>query len=538
LHCGVIETRVALVVLAAAVAGLAATSGGSGADPQTPPALPGMPAPFLGTAVVGSGGLTAAIDAYGDVVDMRASGSAGAPLIDNPADRQAAGSVSPRTGIVPLVRIEGRALPMWRASSADQRYLPGTNVVRTVASFGLGGGRREAARVAITDAARGQTLARLIRVEGPASARPAPLLSIHLDGKGEAKCEQDRRGGELALLCSPWGNGASRHNVFAAVRRTISSAAERDRGWLARARPLGSGAPRWAKRMYGRSLLVLHALTNRRTGAVIAGARDGWAYVWPRDAAAVALALESSGYRREARLIARFLSGLDLGAGARFDGAGRPVPGRAAQGDAAAWTAVAARATGLPSDSPTAQLRRGAGATPWPGRSDYQEGSPGEYLANAIAARNDRLRRPFETRRGLVRRAGDPASGLDSAAAWAVRPFPQPALFPEVRRTLLRLLRGATPFGITPGEAWEEADPWTAPTAWSAWSLAALGARGPALRLLADLRRAATPAGDLPERVDARSGVPRSTTPLAWSHAFVALALRELWPRKSQSRWG
>ncbi len=54
--------------------------------------------------------------------------------------------------------------------------------------------------------------------------------------------------------------------------------------------------------------------------------------------------------------------------------------------------------------------------------------------------------------------------------------------------------------------------------------------RHAALRLLADLRRAATPAGSLPERVDARTGIPRSTTPLAWSHAFAILALRELWP--------
>ena len=47
---------------------------------------------------------------------------------------------------------------------------------------------------------------------------------------------------------------------------------------------------------------------------------------------------------------------------------------------------------------------------------------------------------------------------------------------------------------------------------------------------MADLRRAATPLGLLPERVDARTGIPRSTTPLAWSHAFAILALRALWP--------
>jgi GH15 family glucan-1,4-alpha-glucosidase len=129
-----------------------------------------------------------------------------------------------------------------------------------------------------------------------------------------------------------------------------------------------------------------------------------------------------------------------------------------------------------------------------------------------------------------VRRDGDPESGLDSAAAWAVRPFSVTALYPAVRVTLLRLARRQTRFGITPGEAWPGADPWTAPTAWSAWSLAALGDRRQALRLLGDLRRAATPAGSLPERVDAVTGIPRSTTPLAWSHAFAILALRELWP--------
>lgn len=147
----------------------------------------------------------------------------------------------------------------------------------------------------------------------------------------------------------------------------------------------------------------------------------------------------------------------------------------------------------------------------------------------------------FETAEGLVRRAGDPGSGLDSAAAWAVEPFGLRSLYPAARETMLRLARRGGRFGITPGTAWPGRDPWTAPTAWTAWSLAGLARqeRNPgrartdrrvALRLLGDLRRAATPAGDLPERVDARTGIPRSTTPLTWSHAFAILALLELWP--------
>jgi GH15 family glucan-1,4-alpha-glucosidase len=50
------------------------------------------------------------------------------------------------------------------------------------------------------------------------------------------------------------------------------------------------------------------------------------------------------------------------------------------------------------------------------------------------------------------------------------------------------------------------------------------------LELLTDLRRAATPAGSLPERVGVHTGIPTSTTPLLWSSAFTVLALRELWP--------
>jgi len=311
--------------------------------------------------------------------------------------------------------------------------------------------------------------------------------------------------------------------------------------WLAAARPLGAGAPGWARRMYRRSLLVLRALTDRRSGAVIAGARDGWAYVWPRDAGAVALALAASGYRGETRRIGRFLLGLDLGAAARFHPDGSPVEGRAAQGDAAGWVAVAARAGGL---------RAGVPRQPWRDLADYQEGEAGDYLGNAVASAASGpkgspagdlsarrlaargIRRDFDRGGVLVREADDPPSGIDSTAAWAVRPFPQPSLFFAARRSLLRLAAHSGRFGVVPSESWDGGvDPWTAPTAWTAWSLAALGERSAALHLMAALRRTQTPGGLLPERVDVRTGVPTSTTPLAWSHAFAVLALRQLWPQ-------
>src|ERR1700754_775384 len=107
--------RAALVVLVAAAVGLALVSGGHGTDPRTPAALAGEPVPFLGTAVVGDGGVSAAIDAYGSVVDLRAR-PGGAPLIDNPYERQMAGSVPPDTGIVPWLRGGGgEALAPWPA---------------------------------------------------------------------------------------------------------------------------------------------------------------------------------------------------------------------------------------------------------------------------------------------------------------------------------------------------------------------------------------------------------------------------------------
>jgi hypothetical protein len=279
----------------------------------------------------------------------------------------------------------------------------------------------------------------------------------------------------------------------------------------------------------------------------------------------VALALAAAGYRAEARRIARFLLRLDLDAAARFYRSGAPVEGRAAQGDAAGWVAVAARAAGVQIAPPAAKpASAGGGEKPrWRDRADYQEGDPGDYLANALASTASGVLLPAQGREkntgsasgglrefvadgGLVRSAGEPGSGLDTTAAWAVRPFPRPALFPAARRTLHRLVaERESRFGLLPSERWHGGeDPWTAPTAWVAWALAALSreaaARGrvavagrdrrAALSLVADLRRAATPAGLLPERVDAETGAPASTTPLAWSHAFAILTLRELWP--------
>jgi hypothetical protein len=490
--------RAVLALGAVVAAGALLLSGGSSADPRTPRGLPGEPPPFLGTAVVGDGWLTAAIDAYGDVVDMRVPGPAGRALIDNPAARQAAGSVPAKTGIVPWVSLDGDSpRPLWTADSVAQRYRRGSNVVVTAARFGH-------TRVRIVYAA----------------------------GRSRFACLTEAGPGERIELRSREPAAARRLRCDDAIAQSTVRAAERgDREWLQRTKPLSAAAPPWADEMYERSLLVLRALTDRRSGAVAAGARDGWAYVWPRDAATAAIAFAAAGYHPQARRSVRFLLGLDLGSAARFYGNGQPVPGRGPQGDAAGWVAVAARAAGLP---PPPRL-------PWRDLSDYQEGEPGDYLSNAIVAGGTTA--PLyggESAGRLVRRLGDPGSGLEAAAAWAIEPFGIRPLYPAARRTVVALARRGGRFGITPSEDWPGHDPWSAPTAWTAWSLAALAReerdaakssdRRLTLRLLKDLRRASTSAGALPERVDFQTGVPTSTTPLAWSHAFTILALRELWP--------
>jgi glucoamylase len=481
--------RLLLGLVAVVAAGALLLSGRSGSDPKTPAALPGLPPPFLGVAVLGDGGLTAAVDAYGNVVDLRAPGPAGRALIENPSERQSAGTVPTDTGIQVWARVGGEMVPMWRADGVRQRYLSGTNVLRTVARFG-------SERVRIDEAIRGDE------------------LTVIASGGTQVRAYE--AGGVLTR--SP---------------RILEKTAASDRRWLARALPLGNSAPRWAIDMYERSLLVLRALTARENGAVAAGARDGWAYAWPRDASAVAIALAESGYEAEAELITQFLLGAGIEFAARFHGDGSPVPGREAQGDAIGWVAAAAEAAGLGNARQAAHILAGGEPIPWRDRADYWEGEPGDYLGNALASGEMSFRHLYGAQlpTRLVRTPGDPESGLDSAAAWAVRPFPQSRLYPAARRTMKQLVATRTPFGITPGEGWEGGeDPWSAPTAWTAWSLAALGERQEALRMIHALRRSSSAAGALPERVDAQTGVPRSTTPLAWSHAFAILALRELWP--------
>jgi hypothetical protein len=327
----------------------------------------------------------------------------------------------------------------------------------------------------------------------------AVLIAVSASGATEQSPEPI----ETAMPAPQFGSPASGPFSPAAVRREI--------------RPLGGAAPSWARRLYRRSIRILMALTDPRSGAMIVGERDGWDYVWPRDAAAGAIALEASGLKPEARRVASFLSALDTDRAARFYPDGSTVPGRPAAGDAAGWKDAAERAAGL---------ANGRAAADWRDRQDYGENVTGDLLGNAIApgVSATEITGRFLTQRGLVREEG--ADELDSAAAWAVTVFPSRGLRGAVTETLLELTREPTTYGVPPIEGWTPGEVWTAPTAWSAWALVELGETRAADRLLAELHRAETPHGTLPERVDATTGTPTSTTPLAWSHAFAILALR------------
>ena len=221
-------------------------------------------------------------------------------------------------------------------------------------------------------------------------------------------------------------------------------------------RPLGPAAPPWARRLYRRSIRVLVALTDPRSGAMIAGERDGWDYVWPRDAGAGALALEAAGLRPEAQRVA-----------------GVPRPARPGRARASIPTEIAS-----PDDLRLGMRRAGPGRTArriWRDRQDYGENVTGDLLGNAIAAGvpASEIQRRFLTPRGLVREQG--GDELDSSAAWAATVFPQPGLRRSRRRTLLTIARESTPYGIPPIEGWTPGEVWTAPTAWSAWALVELG---------------------------------------------------------------
>ena len=250
--------RAAVGLVAVLAAGALLVSGGHEADPATPAGPPGMPPPFLGIAVLGDG----SADGGGRCLWGRGRPAAGAGGAG--ADREPGRPAGGRDGRS-RHRDTGLGAGRRRAGAADVGggLDPAASPARHQRAANRGAVRRGAGRGRTGGAGRG------------AGGCRAPQR-----GRGRAAGERRRSGADpISRVC-------------------IDEAAAADRRWLAAAADSAPAHHRGRRQMYERSLLVLHALTGRN-GAVAAGARDGWAYVWPRDASATAIAFAAAGYRAE-----------------------------------------------------------------------------------------------------------------------------------------------------------------------------------------------------------------------------------------------
>ena len=520
-----------VLVLAGAV-GLVVVSGGSDADPRTPPALPGTAAAVSGH----RGGRQRRAD-RGDRL-LRRRGRPAGPRPGRPgADRQPGGSAG-----------RGHRAGRYRDRAAGQRRRrPGAAAL----ACGLG---RAALPAGDRRAADGR--------RGSGGSRVAIALRGAGRDPGLPDARHRRRARDLARGADDPAVGIEAPAAIDATARRIVGGAERaDRRWLTRARPLGAGGrPRNSRAAAAAPPLGkadVRALATDPAGA------DGPAQRRRRRRRPRRLGLRLAPRRRHRRArlrrrrlpgrsaaAARFLAGLDLGAAARFYGDGAPVPGRGPQGDAAGWVAVATRAAGLPAPTrrpwrsrPTSRGRRPTTRTARSRRLPRQLRSPSPHGRNRRTRQGSR-RRSGRRAEGWCGRRETPARASTRRRPGRCGRSPGRRSFPRCAAPCFTWPPGRPASGSPRARLAGGTDPWTAPTAWSAWSLAALASRErrpeaarrpprrPAPARRPAPRRNARPA-TLPERVDARRGIPRSTTPLAWSHAFAILALRELWPELS-----
>ncbi|TQL52347.1 glycoside hydrolase family 15 [Ornithinicoccus hortensis] len=356
--------------------------------------------------------------------------------------------------------------------------------------------------------------------------------------------------------------------------------------WLRRGDLPGEGTA--YEEMARRALLDLRALTGpegAEPGAVLAAGSRGWDYVWPRDAAFVAVAYARTGHRQESLDVLQFVQRQQAADGsmhARYlpDGSG-PVPdGRGLQEDGPGWSLWAAREV-LEAEAPATRRSVATTLTPLVTRStarilgqldpvtglplpspDYWE-VPERRLTLGIAA---------TSLAGLEAAAELDAAGLIDPAAWAevgvdpssldrraadLRVAVEAAFGPEFPRHAGGRPDAAVTFllppftrcplpgadaarlaalpemerpagGVAPGAGWRrDGISWTPQTALQALASAATGDRASALAWLDWLDAHRTEAGSLPEKV-LFDGQPAAVAPLAWTSALVLISLDEL----------
>lgn len=311
------------------------------------------------------------------------------------------------------------------------------------------------------------------------------------------------------------------------------------------------------------ALLDLHTLTL--DGAPVAGWSPAWRYVWPRDAAFVAVAYARTGHLDDARAALAFLHRVQAADGsfqARYlpDGSG-PPDGRGVQEDGPAWALwalaeVAEVSPGVSREFATLRDRSAerlvARSGLPPASSDYWErresrltlGIAAPALAGLDAAAylydvvGDEPRRVWATAAAdrtaqAVQAAFGPnyprevgGRQVDAAVTFLLPPFQRRELAgaaAAVRRAEPLLRRPAG--GLAPGEGWKsDGVSWTPETALFALSAAATGDDASARHWLDWLAAHRTAAGALPEKVT-HDGRPGAVAPLAWTAALVVLTL-------------
>jgi hypothetical protein len=347
------------------------------------------------------------------------------------------------------------------------------------------------------------------------------------------------------------------------------------RAWLAAGTVPGRGT-RWED-MATRAMLDLDLLVLD-DGATAAGWNRNWRYVWPRDAAYVAVAFTLTGRHEESLRVLQHLQRLQEDDGtwhARYlaDGSGDVPDARGTQLDGLGWAlwatwvwartapaadvpagleslrgmvAAAADAIGactdpalrLPDPSPDywelpeREVTLGTAAPLLVGARagadllrELGDGPRAEATAALARLLEDGVATHFG-RRGFPRAVS--GGGMDTAVAFLMPPFLPPS--PQVRdgwRHALEVL--ARPVGgLAPGEGWrDDGVAWTPETAVFAMTAAADGDRETAERLLDWLDAHRTPLGSLPEKVN-HLGQPAAVAPLAWTAATVVIALAVL----------
>ncbi|HST83000.1 MAG TPA: hypothetical protein VLL08_14800 [Kineosporiaceae bacterium] len=314
-------------------------------------------------------------------------------------------------------------------------------------------------------------------------------------------------------------------------------------------------------------------------GAALAGWPKSWRYVWPRDASMVAVALSRTGHRQDALSVMQFLqrqlpaqgvfqarylpdeSGVPDARGEQTDGTGwvlwaaarmlEDVPAGPAQerfltqlrplidGSTRAALRITDRPGGLPKPSQDYweikddRLSLGTAAPLAFGLEaavTLQRALGDEALSQAAQQRLSLLRgsidRQFGTH-GYPRYLG--GDQPDAAIAFLLPPFTaqaDPKIVKAWRAIAPQMARPAG--GLAPGAGWKnDGISWTPQTALFALTAASIGDRPTAEHWLTWLTNHRTSYGALPEKV-LSNGDPAGPAPLAWTDAFVLLAVDAL----------